>query len=301
MLIEIYFHVDEFCKQNRDFLFKLLKENGAYKKKHGSTLTLSEVITILIFFHYSGYKDFKSYYLQMVCKQLKRDFPHLVSYSRFVELIPRALLVMSLLLKSRCGQSAPTGIYYMDSSSLAVCHSKRVHQHRTFKGLADWGKTSVGWFYGFKYHLLINHKGELLRFYFSKASCSDTNAKILYFLTRYLKGSVFADKGYLMSAAKKHFVEQEGLKVITKQRKNAKQAVAIDSYESTCLHRRGLIESVIALHKQVATIEHTRHRSPVNAFTHMLAALVAYSFYPQKPSVEINPQQWLLAQFAIAA
>jgi hypothetical protein len=189
----------------------------------------------------------------------------------------------------------------MDSSPLAVCHPKRAHQHRTFKGLADWGKTSVGWFYGFKYHLLINHKGELLRFYFSKASCSDTNAKILYFLTRYLKGSVFADKGYLMGAEKKHFIEQEGLKVITKQRKNAKQTIFMDNYEKACLQKRAVIESVISLHKQVASIEHTRHRSPINAFTHMMAALVAYSFYPNKPAVEIIPQQRIIPQFAMAA
>lgn len=301
MLTEIYFYVDEFCKQNQLFLLSLLKENGYYKKKHSATLTLSEVMTILIYYHYSHYKDFKSYYLHMVSKQLYRDFPDLVSYHRFLELMPRALFAMSLFLKNRCRQAHQTGIYYMDSSPLAVSDAKRVHQHRTFKGLANWGKTSVGWFYGFKYHILINHRGELLRFYFTKASVSDNNAKVLFFLTKGLQGSLFADKGYLMSQDKKAFIEQEGLKVIVKAKKNAKKQAPMDIYEKAYLHKRAVIESVIALHKQVATIEHTRHRSPVNAFTHMMAALTAYSFYPQKPVVNITPEQWMIQHQPMAA
>lgn len=300
MLTEIYFHVDEFCKQNSLFLFKLLKENGSYKKKHNCTLTLSEVITILIYYHYSHYKDFKSYYVNLVCKQLNKDFPDLVSYNRFVELIPRALLPISLFVKKGCQQASQTGLYYIDSSPLSVCHPKRVHQHRTFKGLANWGKTSVGWFYGFKYHILINHRGELLRFYFSKASISDNNAKVLFFLTKGLQGSIFADKGYIVNKEKRAFIEQEGLKMIVKAKKNGK-AIAMDIYEKAYLAKRGMIESVIALHKQVANIEHSRHRSAVNAFTHMMAALAAYNFYPNKPSVEIYPEQWMIPQQTMAA
>lgn len=301
MLTEIYFHADEFCKQNAVFLSSLLKENGYYKKKHACQLTLSEIMTILIYYHCCYYKDFKSYYQQLVSRELRRDFPDLVSYHRFVELIPRAMLPMSLFLKKCCGQAQQTGIYYMDSSAVAVSHPKRVHQHRTFKGLADWGKTSVGFFYGFKYHLLINQQGELLRFYFTKASISDTHPKVLFFLTRHLQGSVFADKGYLVNPEKKLFVEQEGLKLIVKPRKNAKQAPCMDIYEKAYLAKRGMIESVIALHKQVANIEHTRHRSAVNAFAHMLAALVAYSFYLNKPSVQIYPEQYMIPQQVIAA
>ncbi|QHT65204.1 IS982 family transposase [Rhodocytophaga rosea] len=301
MLTEIYFEVDEFCKQNSLFLLQLLKEQGYYTKPYPCQLTLSEVMTILIYYHYSGYKTFKSYYIQMVSKQLRRDFPDLVAYHRFLELIPRAMLPMSLLLKSRCGQASHTGIYYMDSSPLQVCHPKRVHQHRTFKGLADWGKTSVGWFYGFKYHILLNHQGELLRFYFSKASVSDTRPKVLFFLTKGLQGSIFADKGYIVNAEKKAFVEQEGLQLITKARKNSKQPPSMDIYQKDYLAKRGMIASVIALHKQVANIEHSRHRSPVNAFAHRMAALVAYCFYPTKPAVSIYPQQWMIAQNAMVA
>jgi hypothetical protein len=239
--------------------------------------------------------------MQLVVKQLGRDFPDIVSYHRFVELIPRALWPMSMFLKSRCGQAARTAIYYMDSSPLQVCHPKRVHQHSTFKGLADWGKTSTGWFYGFKYHLLINHRGELPGFYFNKASLADNNAKVLFFLTRHLQGSVFADRGYLMDQEKKAFVEQQGLKVVTKARKNARQAPAVNIYEKVYLAKRGMIESVIALHKQVANIQHSRHRSPQNAFTHMMAALSAYSFYPNKPAVSIYPEQWMIPPYAMAA
>jgi hypothetical protein len=301
MLTEIYFDVDEFCKQNSVFLLSLLKAQGYYTKRYPCQLTLSEVMTILIYYHYSGYKNFKSYYIQLVSKQLRKDFPDLVAYHRFLELIPRAILPMSMFLKNCCEQAAHTGLYYMDSSPLSVCHPKRVHQHHTFKGLCDWGKTSVGWFYGFKYHLLINHRGELLRFYFSKASLSDTNPKVLFFLTKGLQGSVFADKGYIVNPEKKAFVEQEGLQLITKARKNSKHLPCMDIYQKAYLAKRGMVESVIALHKQVANIEHSRHRSPVNAFAHMMAALVAYCFYPAKPTVSIYPEQWMISQQAMAA
>ena len=84
-------------------------------------MSMSEVMTILIHFHQSHYRDFKAYYMQHVCKHMRSEFPVLVSYTRFVELIPSTLPAMSLYLRVRFGQR--TGVAFIDSTTLSVCHN----------------------------------------------------------------------------------------------------------------------------------------------------------------------------------
>ena len=117
----------------------------------------------MILFHDSGYRCLKHFYLEKVCKHLRGLFPKVVSYNRFVELerdvaIPLALFIKKVLL-GRC-----TGLSFVDSTPLRVCRNQRIHIHKTFKGIAQRGKCSMGWFFGFKLHLICNEKGELLNF-----------------------------------------------------------------------------------------------------------------------------------------
>lgn len=294
MLVEIYVEIDDFCKTHQELIQRLLKESGLVKKNHPSKLNLSEVMTILIYYHQSWYKDFKHYYQEHVQTDLRRDFPDLVSYHRFVELIPRALLPMCLFLNYRCSLSKRTGIYYIDSAPWQVCHPKRAQQHQVMKGWAQWGKTSVGWFYGLKYHLIVNQFGELINFYVSSANKFDSNAKILFVLTKNLLGWLFGDKGYLLSEAKRALLERhEALKIFSKCRKNMKkQDIPVEA--RLWLKKRGIIESVIALTKQQCDAVHSRHRSPINAFVNLFAALTAYTFRQRKPSTNINLEARLL-------
>src|SRR4051812_34296445 len=137
MLTEIYVDVDDFCKAKRSLIQHALRYCGAYKKSHPNRLTLSEVMTILVYYHLSPYKNFKAYYTRHVCGDLKREFPDLVSYDRFVALIPRTLIPLMLYLADRCCRSLRTGIYYIDSTPVEACHVKRAHQHQTLKGFAN--------------------------------------------------------------------------------------------------------------------------------------------------------------------
>jgi len=295
MLVEIYVEIDDFCKANQEIIRKLLYESGLIKKAHPSRLSLSEVMTILIHYHQTYYKDFKHYYTEYVQQDLKRDFPDLVSYNRFVELIPRAFLPLCLFLSYRCSLSKRTGIYYIDSAPWAACHPKRAHQHKVMRGFAQWGKTSVGWFFGLKYHLIINQFGELINFYLSAGNVSDNNAKVLFLLTRNLLGWIFADKGYLLNQAKKDLLEREGaLRIFAKCRKNMKkQRMPLEA--SLWIRKRGIIESAIDLTKNACDAAHTRHRSPINAFANLFAALTAYSFRQRKPSTNIKLEARLLS------
>ena len=302
MLVEIYFYIDEFLKKNKEFLYQILQQSRQCTKLYPCTLSLSEIMTILVYYHYSHYNCFKHYYKEHVQKQLKSDFPHLVSYNRFIELLPRALYPMCLFLSQRTSLSARTGLYIIDSAPLKVCHPKRAHQHKVFRGWASWGKTSTGWFYGLKYHLVINQKGELVSFYVSAANVADNHPRVLFRLTNELQGFLFADKGYLMNEEKKAFVEHDHqLCCITKSRKNSKKVIQLSKEQHEWLKKRGVIESVVDLHKNHLNIEHSRHRAPLNGFTHIFAALVAYTFYPEKPSAYVSEQTLLLPEHILIA
>ncbi|GAB3991939.1 IS982 family transposase [Spirosoma daeguense] len=294
MLTEIYVDVDDFCKAKMTRIAKALHHCGAYKKVHPSQLTLSEVMTILVYYHLSPYKNFKAYYTRHVCQDLKRDFPDVVSYDRFVALIPRALIPLMLYLAYRCQRSLRTGIYYIDATPLAACHPKRAHQHRTLKGFAAWGKTSVGWFFGLKVHLLINHLGQIVHVRISNGSTHDAHPKLLFDLTNDVAGWVFGDKGYLLNVEKQAFVEYEGQVFFWAKPRQGMKAPELPLAAKRWAKKRSLIETVIGQTKGVCNLEHTRHRSACNAFVNVYASLVAYSFYERTPVANVDLSDRLL-------
>jgi hypothetical protein len=250
------------------------------------SLAASEVMTILILFHLSGYRTFKHFYLREICRHWKAEFPHLVSYSRFVELEPLVSLPLGLFLLAHC-QGKVSGVSFIDSTVLAVCDNHRIHAHRVFSGLAERGKTSMGWFYGFKLHTLINDRGEFISFALTPGNVDDRNPKVVRVLTLALFGKLFGDKGYISG---KLFAElwQRGIKLITRIRKNMRN-VPMDLAEKILLRKRTLVETVHNELKNICQIEHTRHRSPANFFVNLLSGLAGYLFLPKKPSLHIEP------------
>lgn len=138
-----------------------------------SRLTLSEAMTICIIFHLSGVRTFKWYYQGTVVEHYKKFFPNLPSYNRFVELMPYVALPMTFFVYSRNGEC--TGINFVDSTTIDVCDNHRIQQHKVFKDIAQRGKSSTGWFYGFKLHLTINDKGEILNFCLTTGNVDNTH------------------------------------------------------------------------------------------------------------------------------
>jgi len=247
-------------------------------------LSASEIITILIFYHYSGYKCFEHYYRRLLLQDLLSYFPSAPSYDRFLELIERTLSPLQILSKILCSFSQKTGIYYIDSKKLPVCHPKRIAQNKVFEGIAGRGKSSTGWFYGLKLHLLINEKGQIMSFQISPGNRADNNKKLLSEMLKGFKGLCFGDKGYLTKIWEELY--ENGLKLVHKVRKNMQNKL-IQIQERYLLAKRALIESVNNILASVFNIEHTRHRKIENAFVHILAGISAYHFYPDKPSFNI--------------
>ena len=239
-------------------------------------------MTILILYHLSGMKCFEYYYREVVLKTLKKDFPTAPSYEWFISLIPRVMSHMfAFLYKCRC-KKTDQEIYYMDSKQIPVCHNRRIHSNKVFKGMAERGKSSTGWFYGFKLFLIINPWGEIVRVYLTKGNVADNNFSLLKTLLKGLRGKAFADKGFITKYFS--FFQQEGLSIITKIRNNMKNKL-VTMEDKILLTKRGVIESAFDIMMTICDIEHTRHRSPVNAFTHLIAGLTAYTYLEKLPSV----------------
>lgn len=198
MLLNIFYVIDNFCKDFEKQFDTRLLGNGKNIRNRSFKLTLAEVMTITIWYNQSGYKTFKDYYEKEVLQHLRGEFPNLVSYNRFVELKNKIIIPLSAFLYLVNLNNA-TDIAYIDSFPLRVSHIKRASSHKTFKGIAKKGKTSVGWFYGFKLHLVINQFGEIIAFLITSGNVSDINEKVLCTLTENLTGKLFGDKGYMVN------------------------------------------------------------------------------------------------------
>ncbi|MCG8341110.1 MAG: IS982 family transposase [Cytophagales bacterium] len=257
-----------------------------HSKPINSKLTESEVMTILIFFHYSGYRCFKHYYQHCIAKHFKDCFPDLVSYNRFLELLP-PMAPYFFGYTNLWAQGTHTQQYYIDSSHLPVCHNKRIDSHKVFKNLATRSKTSMGWFFGLKLPIVVNHLGEIMASTVTTGKKCDHNLALFTQLTQSLPGNLAADKGYIRQKAVEHFLKA-GVKLITAARRNMKK------YLISCqdfLHLKGgaMIEKVIGWLKNVASIWPTRHRIPVNALVHLWAGVGAY--IPADPMRKIENRE----------
>jgi transposase len=289
-LTELYCHVDDFWQAFEPYWREQQLSDGKQREREGE-LHPSEVMTILIHFHQARYRDFKTYYTQFVEQFLRREFPKLVSYNRFIQLIPEFVVPLSAYLHGCFGRC--TGISFIDSTALAVCDNRRIRQHRVFAPTAARGKTSMGWFYGFKLHTIVNERGELLACRLTAGNVDDRQP--VTDLTERVFGKLIGDKGYLSQALFEQLWAQ-GIQLITKLRSNMKNRL-MDLTDKLLLRKRAIVETIYDQLKNISQIEHTRHRSFRNFAVHLLCGLIAYCHQPKKPSLHLsNPDLQLLIQ-----
>lgn len=292
MLISIFCDVDDFCKEFEPEWRKILIENqdknliGNIKRRNRKTeLSLSEAITIVIMFHKTRYRTFKDYYYRCVLAFLKPCFPKLLSYSRFVNLMKTCLFPLFVFSQGCLGECS--GISFVDSTILTVCHARRINSHRVFKKMARRGKTSTGWFYGFKLHLIINDSGEILAYMLTAGNIDDRVP--VSWLSTDIFGKLFGDKGYI---SQKLFLElyDKGIQIITRLKKNMKNKL-MNIVDKILLRSRGVIESVNNKLKADCQIEHHRHRSPWNFLVNLVSGIVAYAYDSRKPTIQLTRKE----------
>ncbi len=284
-LLELFCHVDDFWKRFKPYWYSHLLRQGLSKRLRESRLSPSEMMTISIHFHQSHYRDFKAYYTKHVMRHLSSEFPTLLSYNRFVELTP--LIMVPLLAYFMHCKGRPTGIAFIDSTPLKVCHNLRISRHKVFDGLAGRAKSSMGWFYGFKLHLIVNEHGEILTFNLTPANVDDR--KPVPRMTKGMFGKLFGDKGYLSHELFEQLFAS-GLELITPIRKNMKNRL-MPNWDKLLLRKRSIIETINDQLKNISQIEHSRHRSPNNFVVNLLSGLIAYCHQPKKPSLNLERGQ----------
>jgi hypothetical protein len=284
-ITEIFCSIDDFCL---DFIpeFQSRLLSNTKKRNKPSKLSLSEVMTIQVLFHESGYRKFKDYYKDYVCKRLRSWFPNLVSYNRMVELCSDSLIALAIYLKTRALGEC-TGIGFIDSTPLRVCDNKRIHSHKVFEGLAQRGQCSIGWFYGFKLHIITNDMGQVINFMLTPGNVDDRKPlKIERFIGK-LWGKLFGDKGYISKELFNNLFFN-GIHLVTKLKKNMKSSIVTPLMDAVLLRKRAICETIIDQLKNIFQIEHSRHRSPKNFLTNLFSALIAYNFKDKKPSLKMN-------------
>lgn len=285
-VIEIFCFLDEFCKYFEPELKKrTLSTSGKRHRNRPGRMSDSEIMTILVLFHTSHFRDLKSFYLGYISQHMRREFPHVVSYNRFVERQAKVGLHLLLFFQT-CALGKCTGISIIDSTPLVSCHIKRMHMHRTMQGWAQKGKCTMGWFYGFKLHLVINDKGEIIQWQLTPGNCDDREPLKNRKFTERLFGKLFADRGYIsQDLFESLFVDD--IHLVTKIRKNMKNSM-MNLYDKIMLRKRAVIETVNDELKNVCHIEHTRHRSIDNFASNLFAGLIAYNLLPKKPEMNIE-------------
>lgn len=286
-LVTLFYLIDEFCKEYEPLWQQSLLDSGLRQRRRTSRLALSEILTIAIYFHLSGYRMFKWYYEQELLGSgfVASCFPKAVSYTRFLELMSEHVVPFGHCLLWLCSLSTKTGIQFIDSTSLVVCSNLRINRHKVFKDSAARGHTSEGWFFGFKLHIVVNDRGELLALRITPGNVSDTNKTVVTGLTKGLQGKLFGDKGYL---SKELFAQlwEQGLHLITNIRRNMKQQL-MPLWDKLMLRKRFIIETVNDHLKNNEQIEHSRHRSITNFSVNLLTGLIAYQLQPKKPHIRV--------------
>jgi hypothetical protein len=278
-LLELFCDVDDFWQDFQPHWEQEMLHNGAAHRLRPGQLSVSEVMTIMIHFHQSHYRHFKAYYTEYLQVRLRSEFPQLVGYGRLVQLMPRVLVPLCAYLVHCYGQC--TGVSFIDSTPIAVCHNRCIPSHRVFASSVAGGKSSVGWFVGFKLHLVVNDLGELLACRLTPGNIDDPTP--VPTLVQQVFGKLFGDRGYISQGLFAELFER-GIELVTQLKKNMKTQLMLLG-DKVLLRKRAVVESINDQLKNISQIEHTRHRSLANFMVNLVAGLTAYCHQPKKPSI----------------
>jgi hypothetical protein len=284
-LDNLFYEIDDFCLIFEPQFLSQLLDSSERKRIKNSQLSLSEIMTIIVYFHHSRYRDFKHYYQDLILQYHYPDFPDLVSYNRFVELMSSSLVPLIFYLNTRKGKC--TGISFIDTMGIPICHNKRAKRNKVFDDLAHWGKSSIDWYFGFKLHLIINEQGEILAFQITPGNIDER--KTVPYLTKDLWGRLFGDKGYISQDLFQELY-QKNLKLITPFKKKMNNKL-LELWEKLMLRKRSLIETVNDQLQNISQIVHSRHRSPINFLVNTIAGLIAYTWQDKKPKLQLEQDE----------
>lgn len=280
---ELFCLIDDFCIQFKPVYFESLKESGTRQRSRQAFLELSEVIFLAVWSHLSGFKTFKQF---IVFIQLyhRKDFKYLPCYARINALVNQYADAIIAFFEAIRTKTKPDHICLMDSTPLRVCKNIRISRHKTFKEKASRGKSSTGWFYGFKLHLMVNRACEIVSALVTTGKTADIQVAYPLFHMNKFKGKLFADRGYI-SQFHRQFFKKQGCELITRTRSNM-ATTPLNKEDEHYMCQRNLLETVNGKLKEGLGLEHSRHRSWKGYMAHIYATLIAYQCTAIKPKVQ---------------
>ena len=271
----LFCFVDDFCKEYENLVRSYSIEKKKMRKPtRVSGLKISEIITIILLFYRSNMMNFKAFYKYLELHH-KGDFPKMPTYERFCAIKQKAIPILSGLFK--CILSKGQSEAYIDATALRVSHNKRTNSHKVFKGIAAVGKSTMGWFYGFKLHLVIDLQGNIINAKLTRGNCDDRSP--VEDLLQEFQGVIYGYKGYISQDLFGR-LWKKGVKLVTGVKANMKNKLMILK-EKILLKKRSLIESVFSVLKRNG-LEHSRHRSVHGFILHILGSLVSYQLNRKK-------------------
>ena len=286
-IIEMFVMIDDFSKKFTKKYNKLLINCGSKKRIRESKMSISEIVLVLVMYPNSKFSTFKWFYINEICGKYRSYFKHILSYNRFVELMKKGLLVLSRFIGYLIfyNKKMSLGLNFIDSTRIPVCNNKRINSHKVFESYAEIGKSTMGWFLGFKLHMIIDYKGNILGINVTAGNVDDRTpvCKMITGIT----GKLFGDKGYIKKELSQELLNK-GINLITPMKKNMKTSGLVDMFDIIVSKKRSIIESVFNVLKNKLNLCHTRHRSIINFCVHILAVLVNYQLDPNKPSIDIQ-------------
>jgi len=277
ILYHIFDQVDNLIKaMNANLKRKLV---GSLKPKGGRPpkLSLQAILTFGVFRFAVGNKDIKHYHRYLL-SHFPNELGEIPSYGNFNGLMNRTLPYVVFLLQwlMYCNRSDESGLYFLDSSPLKVCENKRIFDHKVSDGLAKRGKTSMGWFFGFKLHAVCDSLGRLVSLLITPGNTDDRRFALK--LLKDLKGLCIADAGYVSKNLMKTLYDQ-GLLLLTDVRNSMKRLMS--KTEHQLLKMRQRIEGVFACLKYRLKAEASFARSPLGYLSRILYACLAFVLTPQ--------------------
>lgn len=289
-ILPLFCEIDDFCKVSERFYQRKALSDGK-RRKRATRLSQAEVMTILVMYHASDYtRIWKPFIYGRSCGGTAQIFAgcavikDLSNCSRDAWCRCFSIFCVSAGTARAFHFGNSTGISFIDATALKVCHNLRIPSPKVFKGSAARGKSSTGWYYGFKLHLAVNEKGEILGFYITAANIDERAAAD--WITQDCSGKLVGDKGCLSKTLFEQLMAR-GLKLITKLRRNMKNRF-MEMEDKLLLRKRAIIETINDQLKNISNIEHTRHRSLWNFSGNVASGLIAYCWKEKKPSLNLN-------------
>jgi len=284
-LYHIFDRIDDLLKAMSISLRRKLLADLKPKGGRPSGLSLPAILTLGIFRFATGVKDVKHYHRKLV-SSYSQELGRIPNYGNFNALMNQATPYVIFLLEWICysNKSTSNGAYFLDATSLKVCENKRIFDHKVCEDIAQRGKSSMGWFFGFKLHVVCDSLGRLVSLLITPGNTDDR--KFVLKLLKGLKGLCVADAGYV-SKKLMHELYEQGLLLLTDVRNSMKRLMSEAQHAVLKLRQR--IEGIFSCLKHRLKAEASIARSPLGYVSRCLYACLTFALSKELETIALLP------------